>query len=520
MGDGLPTTIALAFPFALALGAAGRHAYVSHTRRRLLRAAAGAAVEMRVLAGVAARAAARRHEPRILPEHLLLAATLDHQVTDALAARGTDAAALRAALAWEMADATPDGEDDPGRWLAPSASAAATLVAAAARARAAGRELSPIHLVSALVETARGSWAARVLAAFGVDGDLGPAADDRDGGPHDRAAPPYRQRDLPATAGVRLHDDAAQRLERMAQLLCDCFDKDEAEADHLVLTACHGGSALVGVYPLDEVTRLVDQATAAATAQEMALHLTVEPAAPRRARAGLGIETSATQAVAFARAQARAARHREVTVVHLLHALLCGEWLAARVTAAGGDPLAILEALEDHLTPAVAFPGAPALAAEVEDLLTGAIVAAVAAGQPDLEDTDLLAAVLDAGGPPWLRAMLAAQGVTRASVERAAVAGPPGDAVSAGEARVVLHNDDVTKMEMVVSILMEVFDKTEPAARDLMLRVHHSGSAVAGVYAQQIAEAKVAAALAMAREDDAPLRITLEGGASPDPPAP
>jgi ATP-dependent Clp protease adaptor protein ClpS len=511
MGDGLPTTIAVALPLALALGAAGRRAYVSHARRRLLRFSS---VEMRVLAGVAARAAALRHEPHLLPEHLLLAATLAEPVGDALAAQGIDAAALRAALAWEMADVDPDEEDDPGRWLAPSAASAAALLAAEARARAVGRELAPIDVVPALLETAAGSWAGRVLAAFGVDAGFGPAAVDRDHGPEERAAPPYRRGELPGAAAVVLHDDGAQRLPRVARLLRECFGKDEAEADHIVLTASHAGSARVGVYSLDDVTRLVDEATAAAAASDLSLRLTVVAAvAPRRARAGLRLAATATEAIANARYQAREARHREVSVGHLLHALLGDEALAARVGAAGGDAPALVSALEDHFTRAIAYFGVPAPSADLDAALTRALAAARASGQPSLDDTDLLVAVLEAGGPPWLRTLLAAQGLTPEGVRRVAV---PDDEAGAPGTRVVFHNDDRTTMAMVVAILVDVFGKSDTAARAVMLRVHHDGSAVVGAYAPEVAEAKLAEALAIAREGGAPLQITLEAS----PPAP
>lgn len=45
---------------------------------------------------------------------------------------------------------------------------------------------------------------------------------------------------------------------------------------------------------------------------------------------------------------------------------------------------------------------------------------------------------------------------------------------------VILHNDDVTTMEFVVHLLTTVFRKSEPAAQEIMLTVHHKGSATVG----------------------------------------
>ena len=47
---------------------------------------------------------------------------------------------------------------------------------------------------------------------------------------------------------------------------------------------------------------------------------------------------------------------------------------------------------------------------------------------------------------------------------------------------VVIHNDDFTTMDFVVMVLKLVFYKSDLEAEKLMLKVHHEGKAVAGVY--------------------------------------
>ena len=76
--------------------------------------------------------------------------------------------------------------------------------------------------------------------------------------------------------------------------------------------------------------------------------------------------------------------------------------------------------------------------------------------------------------------------------------------------KVLLHNDDYTTMEFVVAILRHVFEKSESDATAIMLHVHTRGVGVAGVYAFEIAEAKVARVTALAREAQFPLLTTLE----------
>jgi ATP-dependent Clp protease adaptor protein ClpS len=74
--------------------------------------------------------------------------------------------------------------------------------------------------------------------------------------------------------------------------------------------------------------------------------------------------------------------------------------------------------------------------------------------------------------------------------------------------KVTIYNDDVTTMDFVVMILITVFFKDETEAEQLMLKVHHTGKAVVGVYSYDIAVSKVRKATVMAREEGFPLRLT------------
>ncbi len=75
---------------------------------------------------------------------------------------------------------------------------------------------------------------------------------------------------------------------------------------------------------------------------------------------------------------------------------------------------------------------------------------------------------------------------------------------------VYLLNDDYTPMEFVVHILEKYFQKDHVAATDLMLKVHHEGRALCGVYPYEIAETKVTLVIEEARQNGHPLQAVLE----------
>ena len=76
--------------------------------------------------------------------------------------------------------------------------------------------------------------------------------------------------------------------------------------------------------------------------------------------------------------------------------------------------------------------------------------------------------------------------------------------------KVTIYNDDFTTMEFVVTILVQVFLKSEAEAEALMLKVHHSDRAGVGIYSYDVAVSKARKATSMAREAGFPLRLTVE----------
>jgi len=76
--------------------------------------------------------------------------------------------------------------------------------------------------------------------------------------------------------------------------------------------------------------------------------------------------------------------------------------------------------------------------------------------------------------------------------------------------KVLLHNDDYTTMEFVMHILEKYFRKIPEEAQEIMLKVHHEGQGVCGVYTHEIAETKVAQVTRLARENGHPLKCSFE----------
>jgi ATP-dependent Clp protease adaptor protein ClpS len=76
--------------------------------------------------------------------------------------------------------------------------------------------------------------------------------------------------------------------------------------------------------------------------------------------------------------------------------------------------------------------------------------------------------------------------------------------------KVLLHNDDYTTKEFVVQILQYVFHKDATEAVQIMLHVHKKGIGVAGVYTYEVAETKVALVDSLAKQNEYPLKCTIE----------
>ena len=76
--------------------------------------------------------------------------------------------------------------------------------------------------------------------------------------------------------------------------------------------------------------------------------------------------------------------------------------------------------------------------------------------------------------------------------------------------QVVMLNDDYTPMEFVVMVLQQYFQRDLETATQIMLKIHHEGRGVCGVYPKDIAATKVELVLTAARRDGHPLQCIME----------
>lgn len=76
--------------------------------------------------------------------------------------------------------------------------------------------------------------------------------------------------------------------------------------------------------------------------------------------------------------------------------------------------------------------------------------------------------------------------------------------------KVIMHNDDYTTMEFVLSVLVNIFKKEIKEANKIMMDVHEKGIGIAGIYTYDIAMTKVTKAMNLAKEEGFPFKLTIE----------
>lgn len=74
--------------------------------------------------------------------------------------------------------------------------------------------------------------------------------------------------------------------------------------------------------------------------------------------------------------------------------------------------------------------------------------------------------------------------------------------------KVLVFNDPITTMDFVMEILHLVFFKSMDESKQIMLKAHHEGNAVVGVYSYDIAKSKVEKAMERSRSGGYPLKFT------------
>lgn len=76
--------------------------------------------------------------------------------------------------------------------------------------------------------------------------------------------------------------------------------------------------------------------------------------------------------------------------------------------------------------------------------------------------------------------------------------------------KLLLLNDEVTTMDFVIEILMDIFHFDLDAASRLMFEIHYQGSGVCGVYTEEIALSKQKQVKQAAKIANFPLQTRIE----------
>jgi ATP-dependent Clp protease adaptor protein ClpS len=76
--------------------------------------------------------------------------------------------------------------------------------------------------------------------------------------------------------------------------------------------------------------------------------------------------------------------------------------------------------------------------------------------------------------------------------------------------KIIAHDDNITTMEFVVRIMVQIFKKPLILAEAIMWQVHNEGLSVIDVLPKPEAEYRVRKATAAARLEGFPFRFTLE----------
>jgi ATP-dependent Clp protease adaptor protein ClpS len=75
---------------------------------------------------------------------------------------------------------------------------------------------------------------------------------------------------------------------------------------------------------------------------------------------------------------------------------------------------------------------------------------------------------------------------------------------------VILFNDNYTTMEFVLEVLSRYFKKNHDESMAIMLKVHHEGKGVAGIYSFEIAETKTIQVREYSKKRGFPLMVSFE----------
>lgn len=76
--------------------------------------------------------------------------------------------------------------------------------------------------------------------------------------------------------------------------------------------------------------------------------------------------------------------------------------------------------------------------------------------------------------------------------------------------KVIMLNDEVTPVDFVVQLLIQIFKHSAETAKEITLKIHTEGSGIVGEYSYEIAEQKTKEAVEESRSRGYPLQVRME----------
>lgn len=76
--------------------------------------------------------------------------------------------------------------------------------------------------------------------------------------------------------------------------------------------------------------------------------------------------------------------------------------------------------------------------------------------------------------------------------------------------KVLMHNDDYTTMEFVIHVLQKFFSKNYDESHAIMLKVHHDGIGICGIYTFEVAESKASKVNKYSKSKGHPLKCSID----------
>ena len=75
---------------------------------------------------------------------------------------------------------------------------------------------------------------------------------------------------------------------------------------------------------------------------------------------------------------------------------------------------------------------------------------------------------------------------------------------------VLFLNDEVTTVEFVTKVLINIFHKTKEQAQSITQHIHEKGKGIVGTYLYEIAEQKGIETTVLARDEGYPLQVKVQ----------